>query len=153
MFDEDSSGKDENQGNIKRSPEEGEKRQPSSLLREEAIMINGRPVIISTEAYVTKEDGRLVRQKQIHYQIAADGKWRPLKEYCGFSWTGLLVPKDCMVACLNPFGIHDYRYVFVTGDGDITELGNVLCSECLEYQDKREKWKKRLPLIYNPEIY
>ena len=154
MFDQDNSqGKSGNQDNIKRTPEEAEKRSPSSLLREEAIMINGRPVVTSTEAYVTKEDGTLVRQKQSQYQVAADGRWLPIEEFCGFSWTGLIVPQNYMAVCLNPFALHDHRPVYVTQDGGVTELGNILCSECLEYNESRLKWKRLLPFIYNPEIY
>ena len=128
---------------------------PNTLLREEVMEINGKKIEIWGENYVEKEDGRTVRQKISKNQIAADGRWLRADEFVGKSWTGLKVPKDSVAFCLNPFEEHEYRLVYLDLDGVVTELGNVLCSECWERQKNRLFWRAVLlfGLIYNPKEY
>ena len=152
MFTDDSKKNKSSQENTKRSPEDAKERPIDTMLREEAMIINGRPVIISTEAYV-ENDGRAVRQKQNNYQIAADGRWLPVTEFMALSWTGLLIPADSLAACLDPFDLHKHRLVYVNQDGIVTEKGNVLCTGCLEYQEWLLSWRKWTLWLYNPETY
>jgi hypothetical protein len=132
-----------------------EDRPPDTLLEERVMNINGENVVIGTEAYMEKPDGTFVRQKTTNYQIAQDGRWLPMDEYVGISWTGLTVPKDRTGHCLNPFELHDLRLVYLDIDGFVTDQGNVLCTECFEYQEKKLFWKKVLlfGLLYNPEEF
>jgi len=76
-------------------------------------------------------------------------------EFVALSWTGLLVPYDMLASCSNPFDIHAHRLVYLDIDGFVTDFGNVLCKECLERNEKRQKLKKLmcLGLFYNPEEY
>ena len=127
----------------------------NTLLREEVIEINGQKVGIWGEDYVRKENGQIVRQKIISYQVAADGRWLRADEFIGISWTGLALPKDSGASCLNPFEEHEFRLVYLNIDGIRTELGNVLCSDCWERQKNRLFWRVILlfGLIYNPKEY
>jgi sporulation protein YlmC with PRC-barrel domain len=127
----------------------------NTLLREEVMEINGQKVGIWEEANVKKDDGSWVRQKISKNKIAADGRWLRADEFVGNSWTGLEVPKDSIAPCLNPFEEHEYRLVYLNLDGVVTELKNVLCSECWERQKNRLFWRTVLlfGLIYNPKEY
>jgi hypothetical protein len=142
------------QADIKQSPEERKNQPPKSLLHEDVMIINGQPMIVRGEAYVDR-DGRPVKQQQTNYVVAADGRWLRPDQFCGMSWTGLPVPCDRIAICLNPFELHEYRPVYLDIDGAITELGNVLCADCIEFQKRRLFWRKvlLLGLIYNPEEY
>jgi hypothetical protein len=128
---------------------------PDTLLREEAMNIDGREIVSQTETRVQKEDGSWVRQNKVNYQIATDGRWLKMDEFVAISFSGQLIPRDSFASCLNPFELHEFRIVYVNIDGFITELGNVLCADCAEHQKKRLFWKRALGfgLIYNPEEY
>ena len=152
MFSDHTKKGESSQDNMKRSPEDAQKRPSDTMLREEAMIINGRPVIISTEAYVDK-DGRTIRQIQKNYQVAADGRWLPVTEFVALSWTGLLVPVDSLADCMNPYDLHGHRRVYVNQDGKVTDKGNILCDECLEHQDNLLKWRRWTLCLYNPEIF
>jgi hypothetical protein len=143
-----------NQADIKQSPENRAKQPPKSLLTEEVMVINQQPIVFRGEAYIDR-DGRLVKQLRNNYELAADGRWLMLDQFVAISWTCLPVPHDRFAVCLNPFEHHAYRVVYLGIDGDLTDLRNVLCSECLEYQARRLFWKELLlgGLIYNPTEY
>ena len=128
---------------------------PTGLLREEAIDIDGAQIIISTEAYVRKPDGSVLRQKRHSHQMAADGRSLRVDEFVAVSWTALAVPQDSLGACLNPFEGHEFRPVYLNLDGYVTRRGNVLCQECFERQKRKLFWKRVLlfGLIYNPPEY
>ena len=128
---------------------------PNTLLREEVMNLNGQDIVSWTESFVRKEDGSMVRQTRNNHQIASDGRWVRMDEFIAISWTGLAVPKDSVASCLNPFERHGHRLVYINLDSKITELGNVLCTECFERQKMRLFWKKVLffGLIYNPKEY
>ena len=130
-------------------------RAPSTHLREEVLEYAGQEVISSTEGYVTKPDGSLVRQTRLAHSLAADGRWLRASEFVAVSWTGLQVPRDRVSQCLNPFEQHPYRLVYLNLDGEVTKAGNVLCWECLETQRQRIFWKRALffGLLYDPEEY
>lgn len=137
------------QDDIKKTPEEGANRPLNTLLREDVMVINGKQIVISTEAYVKKGDNRMVRQMQINYEMAADGRWLKVDEFIGFSWTGHAIPNDRIGNCCNPWGHHENRRVYLNIDGFVTENGNVLCGECMERYEKQlklEKWT--LGLLY-----
>ena len=141
--------------NDERSNPNSKKQPPNTLLREEIMDINGNQIIISSEAYVKRNDGSMVRQEKLNHQVAADGRWLRIDEFVAVSWTGLAVPKDNLASCLNPFERHDYRLIYVNIDGFLSDPGSVLCAECYEYQKRRLFWKKLLlfGLIYNPKEY
>ena len=111
---------------------------PSS--RVVSYVVNGISVEETQELYRFDELGRLVRADDVS----------------GISWgTREAIPLDCRAYCLDPFELHDFKLVYLYRDGHITEKGNVLCTECLEWQRKRIFWKTVLlfGLLYNPEIY
>ena len=111
---------------------------PSS--RVVSYVVDGIPVEETQELYRFDELGRTVRADDVS----------------GISWgTKEPIPLDCRASCRNPFELHDFRLVYMGRDGDTTDKGNVLCTECLEWQRKRIFWKIVLlfGLLYNPEIY
>ena len=128
---------------------------PSTLLGEEIIDLGGNEIVSWTEGYIKKGDDSLVRQRKLRHECAADGRWLRIDEFIAISWTGLAIPKDSIASCLNPFDRHNYRLIYLNLDGTVTELGNVLCWECWEHQEKRLFWKQLLifGLVYNPEEY
>ena len=132
-----------------------EERPPSTMLREEVLDYDGQEVISSTEGYVRKPDGSVVRQTRLTHTLAADGRWLRASEFVALSWTGLHVPGDRVFQCLNPFEQHPSRLVYLNLDGFLTEAGNVLCRECLDTQRRRIFWKRALlfGLLYDPEEY
>jgi len=139
-----------------KKPSNGDQEPPTTLLRETAIERNGNITIVSTEGYVEKADGSIVRQNRQNQQLAADGRWLNIDEFVAYSWTGLFVPKDRLASCINPYELHDdYRLVYLGLDGIVTDLGNVLCRECVEVQERRMLWKNLMlfGLLYNPEEY
>lgn len=133
----------------------GRERVPDTLLREQVLNIAGQEIISQTETRVQKDDDSWVKQNKVNYQIAADGRWIKVDEFVAISFTGQLIPGDSFASCLNPFELHDFRLVYINIDGCITDLGNVLCSDCVEHQKKKAFWKKALGfgLIFNPEEY
>ncbi|MDZ7760030.1 MAG: hypothetical protein U5L00_07235 [Desulfovermiculus sp.] len=90
-------------------------------------------------------------------KLAADGRWRPVSDFTAKSWTGKDVPDDSQGICLNPFENHENRLVYLSVDGGITEKGNVLCSECFEFNRQRkeyaESYKCLWRLLWNPEEF
>ena len=128
---------------------------PNTLLREESIDIRGNEIVSSTETYIRNKDNSWVRRRKVSHEIAADGRWVPVKEFGAFSWTGLAIPSDSVFSCLNPFELHVLRLVYVGLDGVVTDLGNVLCQECYEIQKKRLFYKNLFlfGLIYHPEQF
>jgi hypothetical protein len=67
------------------------------------------------------------------------------------------IPSDRHGKCCDPYGHHEKeRQVFLGYDGMVTELGNVLCNECLDYQGRRmnlAKWIGLGGLLWKPEDY
>ena len=105
-----------------------------------SYVVNGTPV---------EETQVLCRFDELGRIVLAD-------DVSGISWgTKEPIPLDCRAFCLNPFDLHDYRLVYLYRDGHVTEKGNVLCTQCLEWQEKRVFWKNIMlfGLLYNPEIY
>ena len=101
-------------------------------------------------------NGTPVEETQILCRIDELGRVVRADDVSGISWgTREPIPLDCIASCLNPFEFHDFKLVYLYRDGHITEKGNVLCTECLEWQRKRIFWKIILlfGLLYNPEIY
>jgi hypothetical protein len=117
--------------------------------------MGGSTVVVSTEAYETNKDGSIKRQERTHCQSAADGRWLRVDEFIGLSWTGLPIPRDRIASCRNPFELHPFRLVYLEMDGEVTKLGNVLCTDCKEHQKKRLFWRTvgGFGLIYNPEEF
>ena len=142
------------QEDIARTPEDASLRPRNTLIQEKVMVVDGEKIVISSEDYI-KRDGRWVKQEIIYGSRADDGRELPRSDFLGKSWTGKKIPKDRHGECEDPFGLHEneIRPLYLGIDGKRTELGHYLCSECLEYQKKRLKWKRCLPLIYNPEIY
>jgi hypothetical protein len=101
-------------------------------------------------------NGIPVEETQILCRVDELGRIIPANDVSGISWgTNEPIPIDCRACCLNPFDLHDYKLVYLFRDGHVTEKGNVLCTECLEWQRKRIFWKTVLlfGLLYNPKIY
>lgn len=145
---------DEDQG--KGDGRDNQKAPPDCLLEEEIISEGGQDIVIRSEAYVQKPDGSLVRQKKVHYEMAADGRWLSPGKFVALSWTRMRIPDDRHAECMNPFMIHEQqRNVYLGIDGFLTRLGNVLCSECMELNDKRQMLKKWMVfgLLFNPEEF
>ena len=119
---------------------------PDTLLKEKVKNINGQDIIVTTEIYIKNPDGSYKRQIKDHYLLAADGRWLRPDDFVGFSWTKTPTPKDKLTECMDPFGLHsgELRCVYVGIDGFVTRLGNVLCLECLDYNIKRQNWKRWL---------
>lgn len=138
-----------------KGPQTGGQEPPTTLLRETAIERNGNTIIVSTEDYVEKPDGSIVRRNRQNQHMAPDGRWLSMDEFIANSWTGLMVPKDRLASCLNPFEIHGYRLVYLGLDGIISDLGNVLCQQCVDAQKRRMLWKNVMlfGLLYNPEKF
>ena len=101
-------------------------------------------------------NGTPVEETQVFCRFDELGRIVLANDVSGISWgTKEPIPLDCIASCLNPFDLHDYRIVYLYRDGHITEKGNVLCTECWNWQKKRIFWKTILifGLLYNPEIY
>ena len=137
------------------TPSNRDQEPPTTLLRETAIGRNGNTIIVSTEDYAEKADGSIVRRNRKNQHMAPDGRWLIMDEFIANSWTGLMVPKDRLASCLDPFELHDYRLVYLGLDGIISDLGNVLCQQCVEAQKRRMLWKNVMlfGLLYNPDKY
>jgi hypothetical protein len=126
---------------------------PDTLLREESIKRGDEEIVLSSENNVVGDDGKVRRRNTTFEKQAADGRWLPLDDFAAVSWNGEAVPGDRHYSCLNPFGHHEYRVVYLEIDGFVTDLGNILCKECFEVNKSREKLKKRTLGFYSPEIY
>lgn len=131
------------------------KEAPDSLLNEMVINVNGAEIVVSTENHVIKPDQSIIKQSKTNYQVAADKRWLPVDYFTSISWSGIPTPKDREFSCLNPFRHHNYRPIYLEIDGFTTDQGNILCSECHEFNEKRKKIKKWMlwGLLYNPEIF
>ena len=151
-----------NQENIFSMPEdrEGEDYQLHKLTvkiilsNEELKRMKGKLPSSRVVSYVV--NGTPVEETQELYRVDALGRIVPAGDVSGVSWgTGEAIPSDCRACCLNPFEFHDFRLVHLYRDGHITTKGNILCTECWDWQKKRIFWKTILlfGLLYNPEIY
>lgn len=143
-----------NQGDIHKTPENARER-PFTLQRKQTVVINGQPVPLSKTAYEKDGNGEYIEVSEVQTITAADGRILTPTDFGGISWTGLPVPRDRMGECLNPFGHHQHRPVYLGIDSLVTELGNVLCNECVEHNYNRYKKARRwyLRLFLNPTIY
>ena len=128
---------------------------PNTLLREEAIDRGEgqRPIITSSEDEVVGDDGKGRRRTTMFEEQAADGRWLKVDQFVAESWSGEKVPNDRLFSCLNSFGHHEYRLVYLDIDGAATGLGNILCAECLETNSHRQKARKWTLGLYNPEEF
>ncbi len=131
-----------------------------SLLKNQSVILDGddkEPIKTITETRVKDNNGQYATTTQLHYSTAADGRILPTTQFMAKSWTDEKVPPDRYGECINPFGLHEHRVVYIDIDGIITELGNVLCTECAEYQadriDYAKSWKCLWGLLWNPDIY
>jgi hypothetical protein len=143
-----------NQGDIYKTPEEAQSRL-STLQRKQVINVNGQRITISQTGYEFDRNGQPIEINEVQTVIAADGRILQPTDFGGMSWTGLAVPTDRFAECLNPFGHHDHRPVYLGIDGLVTELGNVLCNECADfnYERMRKALKIYLRWFVNPTIY
>jgi hypothetical protein len=133
--------------------DDNHRRPPGTWQREKGRSIDGKHIIESSHGYVRMADGSITEIDLEHEMVFADGLVRPKSAKVGVSWSGLDVPQDKLYSCLNPFGHHEYRPVFLDVDGFATDLGNVLCTECLEANGKRKALKALTLGIYNPEEF
>ena len=143
-----------NQDEIFQRPENARKRL-STLQRRQVLNVNGQRIMISQTGYEYDANGQPIEINEVQTITAADGRILPPTDFGGISWTGLVVPHDRFAECLNPFGNHLHRAVYLGIDGLVTELGNVLCNECADfnYQRIRKALQIHMRLFVNPTIY
>lgn len=153
-FDQSNKGGKGNQGEIYQTPENARNR-ISTLQRKQVINVNGQRIPISQTVYEDDANGQPIKVNEVQTITAADGRILPPTDFSGFSWTGLVVPHDRWAECLDPFGHHIHRAVYLGIDGLVTELGNVLCNECADfnYQRIRKALQIHMRLFVNPTIY
>ena len=139
---------------IYQTPENARKR-TSTFQRKQVINVNGQRIPISQTGYELDSNGQPIEVNEVQTITAADGRILTPTDFGGISWTGLAVPSDRFAECLNPFGHHDHRPVYLGIDGLVTELGNVLCNECADfnYQRIRKALQIHMRLFVNPIIY
>jgi hypothetical protein len=146
----------ENQGSAFESPPNARHRL-STLQRLETIVINGKRIPLNRVGYEYDAQGNIIEVAETFMITVADGRVVLPTDIGGESWTGLPVPRDRLGECLNPFGNHQVRCVYLGIDGVITDLGNILCDEC-KYQNYKQ-YRDALSLINrflktkNPIIY
>ncbi|NQU79264.1 hypothetical protein HQ545_05870 [Candidatus Woesearchaeota archaeon] len=108
---------------------------------------------------VRKKDektGAMKKEVQELFRIDAVGRKVRNDDVAAISWTEQPIPQDRYGICVNAYGDHTERPVFIGYDGVVTEKGNVLCNECLEYQDRRlnlAKWIGLGGLLWKPEEF
>ena len=149
------------QEDIKKTPEERVREEFSMdqqtvkiiLTPQEVAKMNGEFPFLRT--VLREVNGELIEEIQELYRFDAIGRIVRNDDVVGISWTGLLIPQDCISSCLNPFGDHRNYLVFLEVDGFVTDKGNILCQACLERQEQRISLRNWLlwGLLYNPEIY
>ena len=104
--------------------------------------ISQQPVTVTQQLYRYDALGRLVRNDDV----------------AGLSWScpqgaevrvqyHYLIPHDRFATCYNPWKLHQPRQVFLDLDGEFTDAGTPLCSECLEHRERLEFWNKLLCII------
>lgn len=122
----------------------------------EVINKEGEEVEVISRRTVAKGDD-LYEKEVKHKKLAADGRLLPVSDFTAESWTGKDVPEDRQSICLNPFEQHDTRLVYLGVDGGTTEKGNVLCSECFEFNRQRKEYAESFRclwrLLWNPEEF
>jgi hypothetical protein len=128
---------------------------PGAQRRAKAMTLDGQQIVESQEDSLVGDDGVIQDISSTHYQTAHDGRRLKVDQYVATSWSGIPTPSDRLYTCLNPFGHHEYRAVYLEIDGLTTVLGNVLCTECFEVNKKRQNpWIRIVTLgIYNPEEF
>ena len=146
---------DHDKKSIKKPPEKTKNRPESTLINTEIIRLPNGEECISKKTVLKKnqDTGNWEKETKLMPIPDSSGRYIYMDIISGKSWTDLLIPNDHFAACRNPWEDHDYRLVYLKKDGHVTELGNVLCSECYEKNKKKEKLKKWIGWIYQPEIY
>lgn len=113
----------------------------------------------SRTIYGKDENGEPYQEIQELLRIDPLGKTIRNDDFEGLSWQLFPLSMDRKSECRNPWQHHTYRAVFLEKDGFQTEKGNVLCSECLEYQERRIRLWRWLTLygllgfLWNFEVY
>ena len=89
--------------------------------------------------FVDEDTGVMTRETRESKRFDAVGRKVSNNDIVAVSWSDQThIPADRHGTCCNPYDLHDgERQVFLGYDGMMTELGNVLCSECLEYHGRR----------------
>lgn len=124
-----------------------------------AKMQQESPGSFPSERTIRRKDektGAMVKEVQELFRIDAVGRKVRNDDVAAISWTEQPIPQDRYGICVNPYGNHTERPVFVGYDGVVTEKGNVLCNECLEYQERRlglAKWIGLGGLLWKPEEF
>lgn len=128
-------------------------RPPGTLTKAKVMNVDGEPIIETREAFTIDDNGVLHETDSTHYTMSHDGRRMKVGDLIAVSWTGVQIPEDRLYSCLNPFGHHDYRLVYLEIDGFATDLGNILCTECLEANGRRQTLRLLTLGIYNPEEF
>ena len=109
---------------------------------------------------IRKQDpvtGAITKEVQKISRIDAVGRKVRNDDVAAISWTGQPIPQDRYGKCCDPYGHHEKEMpVFIGYDGMVTELENVLCTECLEYHGRRmnlAKWIGLGGLLWKPEEF
>lgn len=110
----------------------------------------------SSRETIKNVGGEPIKVIQSLFTIDPLGRKVPLNYMSGISWSGYPVPSDRFGSCLNPFKRHaEHRAICLGIDGEVTEKGNMLCTDCIEWQDKQILLSRLLlfGLIWRPQIY
>ncbi|MCP3933675.1 MAG: hypothetical protein GY705_31795 [Bacteroidetes bacterium] len=102
---------------------------------------------------VKEINGQFIEEQIEYFLIDSLGRHIPCQSIVGDSWTELPIPQDSYSLCKNPWKYHFPRAVFIEVDGFQTDIGNVLCTECWDLNEKKKKLKEWLNIIYAPEIF
>ena len=127
-----------NQEDIWKSPDERE--EESCELHEQIVKVILSPAELAqmggklpnSRVLYFNKNGIPVKETQILCRFDSLGRIVGADDVAGISWTGEAVPYDSATCCINPWELHAIRIVYLNRDGFITELGNVLCTECFE---------------------
>ena len=154
-FDDPNSNKPKNQEGVYQSPESARDRPEQTSNQDIYINIDGKRHPIQESGYITGSDGRKRKISEQHLTQALDGRILSPSKLTVTSWTGKPTPQDMAAPCKDPFNHHSHRMVYISIDGFLTDLGNVLCNECAEYNYQRYQKARRwyMRFFVNPEIY
>ena len=106
----------------------------------------------------TDANGNILRLNNRTFFLDAYGNLVPISLFCGYSWTGLMIPggrypNGRYEECQNSFKDHGPRAIYVGADGWPSKIGTMLCSECADKNDLLLKCKKWTLGFYNPETF
>jgi len=149
------SRKDSKNQDVVIKPIENTKDRPPKAIPEKRTISfqDGEEITISSTALRKNKQGEWEKVITEIPMQDASGRFVSPETIVACSWTGLTIPSDHFTACLNPWGDHGYRLVYLNIDGFLTDLGNILCTACFAKNKKKRKLKKYLSWFYNPEIF